>query len=107
VIRRVPALRTVFDEDDPEVFILAPSPDRPIPAGDTRRGTAWIFRDRAAADAFAAWVRERHGVATTPMAVNLRHLADALRDRDLTWVLDPEPRPGHGAPLMFKAPLPQ
>ena len=35
-------------------------------------------------------------------------LADALADRDLTWVLDPAPGPGRFGttpPLAFKAPL--
>jgi hypothetical protein len=31
-------------------------------------------------------------------------LARALASRDLTWVLDPEPRVGHGDPLAFKTP---
>ncbi|MFL5289531.1 MAG: hypothetical protein ACJ8AW_53380, partial [Rhodopila sp.] len=43
--------------DDPLVFILAPSPARPVPAGDTRRGTAWLFRKRESAAEFGAWMR--------------------------------------------------
>jgi hypothetical protein len=105
VIRRLQSYRATFDEDDPVVFILAPEVARPIPAGDTRRGTAWIFRARSAAVAFGAWINDRHGIDTIPVPVRLRHLAHALAARDLTWVLDPEPCDGHGDPLAFKAPL--
>ncbi|HEX4462282.1 MAG TPA: hypothetical protein VIA18_30105 [Polyangia bacterium] len=105
MIRRLQAYQPTFDDDDPAVFILAPEVARPIPAGDTRRGTAWLFRSRAAAAAFGAWILERHGVATVPVLVRLRQLTHALAERDLTWVLDPEPRDGHGDPLSFKAPL--
>jgi hypothetical protein len=105
VIRRLESYRATFDDDDPVVFILAPDAARPVPAGDTRRGTAWLFRDRAAAARFGAFIRERHGVAAVPVAVKLRELAHVLAARDLTWVLDPEPRPGYGEPLAFKAPL--
>jgi len=44
-------------------------------------------------------------VETTPVSVKLRQLARALAPRDLTWVLDPEPRAGYGDPMAFKAPL--
>ena len=107
VIRRVSALREAFGVDEPTVFILAPSESRPVPAGDTRRGTAWIFRAREDAEAFSAHVRERHRVETVPVLVALRPLAAALAERDLTWVLDPKPVVGYGDPYAFKAPLPQ
>jgi hypothetical protein len=106
VIRRISDYRAAFGDDDPTVFILAPSADRPLPAGDTRRGTAWLFRVRTEAERFAMWVKERHGVATVPVQVKLRVLANALAERDLTWVLDPEPKVGYGDPFSFKAPLP-
>lgn len=105
MIRRISDYRVAFAEDDPSVFILAPSEDRAVPAGDTRRGTAWLFRGREEAERFASWVRERHGVATVPVEVRLRVLANALSDRDLTWVLDPEPKVRYGEPYSFKAPL--
>jgi hypothetical protein len=105
VIRRLRDWRSTFEDDDPVVYILAPETSRPIPAGDTRRGTAWLFRSRDDAARFGAWVQERHGVETTPFGVKLRQLARALAPRDLTWVLDPEPRAGYGDPLAFKAPL--
>jgi hypothetical protein len=105
VIRRLSSYRPTFDDDDPVVFILAPEVARPVPAGDTRRGTAWLFRRRAAAVRFSAFVRTRHGVETVPVAVKLRQLAHALASRDLTWVLDPEPVIGYGEPLAFKTPL--
>ena len=105
MIRRLTAYTPTFDDDDPVVWILAPSAERPIPAGDTRRGTAWLFRARDDAARFAAFAAARHGLRAVPVAVKLRTLADALADRDLTWMLDPEPRPGYGNPLSFKAPL--
>ena len=105
MIRRLQSFRAAFEDDDPVVFILAPEAARPIPAGDTRRGTAWLFRSRASAAAFGAWIESRHGVETVPVSVKLRQLAHALAARDLTWVLEPEPRDGHGHPLAFKAPL--
>ncbi len=105
VIRRLAAYTPTFADDDPVVFILAPSAERPVPAGDTRRGTAWLFRARDDAERFAAFVAARHGLAAVPVAVKLRALAAALAERDLTFVLDPEPRPGYGNPLSFKAPL--
>jgi hypothetical protein len=104
VIRRLASYRATFDDDDPIVFILAPEAARPVPAGDTRRGTAWLFRTRAAALAFSAFIRARHGLDTVPVAVKLRQLARALAAQDLTWVLDPEPRIGYGDPLAFKTP---
>jgi hypothetical protein len=105
VIRRLQSYRGTFEDDDPVVYILAPNAARPVPAGDTRRGTAWLFRTRAAATRFGEFLRDRHGVDAVPVAVRLRHLTHALASRDLTWVLDPEPRIGHGEPLAFKAPL--
>jgi hypothetical protein len=105
VIRRLTSYRAAFDDDDPVVFILAPDAARPTPAGDTRRGTAWVFRARADAVRFADWIRERHSIEAVPVAVKLRQVAHALAARDLTWVLDPEPRLGYGDPLSFKAPL--
>lgn len=107
MIRRLSALREAFGVDAPEVYILAPEAGRAVPAGDTRRGTAWIFRTEAAAARFGAWIAARHGVSTFPTPVPFRDLAAALADKDLTWVLDPEPKPGHGAAVLFKAPLPQ
>jgi hypothetical protein len=105
VIRRLVSYRAAFEDDDPTVFILAPEAARPVPAGDTRRGTVWLFRKREDALTFAAWILERHAIDAVPVAVNLRQLAHALRARDLTWVLDPQPRIGYGDPLAFKAPL--
>jgi hypothetical protein len=104
VIRRLVSYRAAFDDEDPVVFILAPEAARPLPAGDTRRGTAWLFRTRAAADRFNAFIHARHGLDAVPVAVKLRQLARALAARDLTWVLDPEPRAGYGNPLAFKTP---
>ena len=105
MIRRLRDWRSTFDDDDPVVYILAPEPSRPIPAGDTRRGTAWLFRTRDDAARFGAWVQLTYGVEAVPVGVKLRQLTRALAPRDLTWVLDPEPTPGHGEPLAFKAPL--
>ena len=105
MIRRLSDYRATFGDDDPLVFILAPAAERPIPAGDTRRGTVWIFRADDAATRFAAWVAQRHRMSMVVVGVRLRHLAGALAERDLTWVLDPQPQPGHGNPLTFKAPL--
>jgi hypothetical protein len=105
VIRRLSDYRGLFGEDDPLVYILAPDERRPVPAGDTRRGTAWVFRSREDAAAFGAWMRGRHGLEAVPLQVHLRQIAAALGERDLTWVLDPRPEPGYGAPLSFKAPL--
>jgi len=105
VIRRLTDWRSAFDDDDPVVFILAPEASRPVPAGDTRRGTAWLFRSRDGATRFAQWVRLHHGLDTVPVGVHARQLARALAPRDLTWVLDPEPTAGYGDPFSFKAPL--
>jgi hypothetical protein len=105
MIRRLGDYRSLFGDDDPIVFILAPSGERPVPAGDTRRGTAWLFRAREDAAAFAAWMRGRHHLESVPVAINLRHLVGALAEQDLTFVLDPQPIPGYGDPFSFKAPL--
>lgn len=105
MIRRLADWCSTFADDDPVVYILAPEVARPIPAGDTRRGTAWLFRVREDAARFGVWLKERHGVETVPVGVKLRQLAHALASRDLTWVLDPEPCAGYGDPLAFKAPL--
>ncbi len=105
LVRRLSDYRAVFGEDDPLVFILAPDDTRAVPAGDTRRGTAWLFRSREDAAAFGAWMRGRHGLEAVPLQVRLRQLVAALGERDLTWVVDPRPEPGYGSPLSFKAPL--
>jgi hypothetical protein len=105
VIRRLNDFQSTFADDDPVVFILAPEVSRPVPAGDTRRGTAWLFRAQKDAARFAEWVRQRHGIDTVPVGVRLRALTHALAARDLTWILDPEPRAGYGDPFSFKAPL--
>ncbi len=104
VIRRLTSYRGTFEDDDPVVFILAPDAARLVPAGDTRRGTAWLFRTRAGAVAFNDFIRARHGLDAVPVAVKLRQLARALAARDLTWVLDPQPQIGYGDPLAFKTP---
>jgi hypothetical protein len=106
LIRRLSDFSGLFSDDDPIVFILAPSPDRAVPAGDTRRGTAWIFRAREDALRFAAWMRGRHRLEAVPVAVKMRALTRALSARDLIYVLDPEPTAGYGNPVTFKAPLP-
>jgi hypothetical protein len=105
LVRRISDYRSVFGEDEPMVYILAPDENRAVPAGDTRRGTAWLFRSREAAVGFGAWMRGRHGLEAVAVQVRLRQLAAALADRDLTWVLDPKPEPGYGSPVSFKAPL--
>ena len=105
LVRRISGYSQLFGEDDPLVFILAPSEERAVPAGDTRRGTAWVFRSREAAVAFGAWMRGRHNLEAVAVQVRLRQLAAALAERDLTWVLDPRPEPGYGSPVSFKAPL--
>lgn len=107
MIRRIQQFATVFGSDDPLVYILAPSAEKPTPAGDTRRGTVWIFRDLNDASRFAAWMHERNNVLAVPVQIVLRQLTSALADKDLTYVLDPEPKPGYGDPYAFKAPLPQ
>jgi hypothetical protein len=103
---RLRSFSDVFDEEDPVVYILAPSPERPIPAGDTRRGTAYIFRLAGEASLFAAWLLGRHRIDAVPVAVRLRELVAALRSQDLTYLLDPKPRFAYGDPIKFKAPLP-
>ncbi|MDB4966939.1 MAG: hypothetical protein JWN44_2628 [Myxococcales bacterium] len=105
MIRRLHDFQSTFADDDPVVFILAPEVSRPVPAGDTRRGTAWLFRRRDDAQRFADWVRLHHGLDTIPVGVRLRQLTRALVTRDLTWILDPEPKLGYGDPIAFKAPL--
>ncbi len=105
LVRRLSDYRTLFGDDDPAVFVLAPSEERVVPAGDTRRGTAWVFRTREDANAFGAWMRGRHNLQAVAIAVKLRQLVAALAEKDLTWVLDPKPEPGYGSPVSFKAPL--
>jgi hypothetical protein len=105
LVRRLSDYRTLFGDDDPAVFILAPSEEKIVPAGDTRRGTAWVFRTRDAAVSFGAWMRSRHSLQAIPVQVKLRQMVTALGEKDLTWVLDPQPEPGYGAPISFKAPL--
>ena len=94
----------LFGEEDPVVYILAPAPERPIPAGDTRRGTVYLFRSREGAAPFAGWLRGRHRIDSVPVAVRLRELVKALAARDLTYLLDPQPRFAYGDPVRFKAP---
>jgi hypothetical protein len=105
VIRRLPDFFSVFQEEDPLVYILSPSAEKLTPAGDTRRGTAWLFRSLDGALEFSGWMRERNGVTSVPVQVRLRKLAGLLAEHDLTFLLDPAPRAGYGNPLSFKAPL--
>jgi hypothetical protein len=105
VIRRLPDYFAIFQEEDPLVYILTPSADKLTPAGDTRRGTAWLFRSLDGALEFNAWMREKSGVSAVPVQVHLRRLAGLHAERDLTWLLDPAPRAGYGNPMSFKAPL--
>ncbi len=105
MVRRLESYGGTFSDEDPTVFILAPSQDRPVPAGDPRRGTAWVFQRREEAERFAAWMAARHGVTMSPVEVRLRMLTHTLQERDLTWVLNPEPKMGYGNPFSFKAPL--
>lgn len=105
MIKRLADYGRLFDAEDPLVFILAPSRDRIVPAGDTRRGTAWIFREEENAFAFSRFLLQRNNIATVPVRVRLRELHFALQDKDLTYVLDPAPKPGYGKPMMWKAPL--
>jgi hypothetical protein len=105
VIRRLSDYFSVFQEEDPLVYILSPSAEKLAPAGDTRRGTAWLFRSLDGALEFSSWMRERNGVTSVPVQVHLRKLAGLLEERDLTFLLDPAPRAGYGNPLSFKAPL--
>jgi hypothetical protein len=105
VIRRLPDYFSVFQEEDPLVYILSPTPDRLSPAGDTRRGTAWLFRSLDGALEFSTWMQEKNGVRAVPVQVHLRRLSGLYAEQDLTFVLDPAPRAGYGDPLSFKAPL--
>ena len=105
VIRRLPDYFSVFQEEDPQVYILAPSAEKLSPAGDTRRGTACVFRSLDGALEFSAWMRERNGVTSVPVQVSLRKLSGLYEEQDLTFLLDPSPRAGYGNPLTFKAPL--
>ena len=95
----------VFGDPDPVVYILAPSADRAVPAGDTRRRTAYLFRQPELAAAFSRWLLGRHLITTVPVAVRLRSLLQALAARDLTYLVDPEPRFAYGNPLAFRGPL--
>src|ERR1700737_4974639 len=88
----------VFGEEDPVVYILAPSADRAVPAGDTRRRTAYLFRQRELAETFSRWLLGRHLITTVPVAVHLRELLQALAVRDLTYLVDPQPRFAYGSP---------
>ena len=106
MVRRLLDYRGMFGVDEPVVWILAPEANRATPAGDTRRGTAWIFRRQSDAERFGEWVLERHGLQAVPVAVRLRLLAATLSRGDVTWVLDPLPQAGYGRPRSFKAPLP-
>jgi hypothetical protein len=105
VIRRLPDYFAIFQEEDPLVYILAPSAERLTPAGDTRRGTAWLFRSLDGALEFSDWIRDKNGVRAVPVQVHLRRLTGLHAERDLTWLLDPSPRAGYGNPISFKAPL--
>jgi hypothetical protein len=98
----------LFSSDDPIVYILCPSAERPIPAGDTRRQSAWLFRTQEHAQKFSIWMRGRHGLESVPLQVRLRELVVGLYSagKDLTYVIDPETRFGYGNPVSFKAPLP-
>lgn len=97
----------LFASDDPFVYILCPSPERPIPAGDTRRNSAWLFRTEEHAQKFAVWMRGRHGLDSVPLQIRLRELVSGLRaaGKDLTFLIDPEMRFGYGNPVSFKAPI--
>jgi hypothetical protein len=103
---RLHEFRELFGEEDPVVFILAPSAERPIPAGDTRRHTVYLFRAPAPAQVFAQWLAGRHKVRSVPVAVRLRALTQALAARDLIYLVDPQPRFGYGSPISFRAALP-
>jgi hypothetical protein len=97
--------QAVFGDEDPLVFILAPSRERAIPAGDTRRRTVYLFRDGELAATFSQWLLGRHRITTVPVLVRLRALMQALAPRDLTYLVDPQPRFGYGNPQMFRGPL--
>lgn len=97
----------LFGAQDPVVYILSPSAERAVPAGDTRRRTVYLFRSAALAETFSRWLLGRHLITTVPVAVRLRELLQALAVRDLTYLVDPEPRFAYGNPLAFRAPLPE
>ena len=105
MVERLSDLRALFGDEDPTIFILAPSPERPVPAGDTRLGTVWLFREAGAAARFADWMKARHGLEAVPVELALRPLLARLAERDLIYIVDPETRFGYGDPVRFKAPL--
>jgi hypothetical protein len=102
---RLTQLSEVFGEEDPLVYILAPSAERAVPAGDTRRRTVYLFRAPELAKSFGQWLLGRHRIATVPVGVRLRGLLSALASRDLTYLVDPQPKFGYGNPLSFRGPL--
>jgi hypothetical protein len=104
---RLAEFGSVFGTEDPVVYILAPSPERAVPAGDTRRKTVYLFRTAELAETFSRWLLGRHLIATVPVAVRLRELVQALAARDLTYLVDPQPRFAYGNPLAFRAALPE
>ena len=97
----------IFGVQDFVVYILAPSAERAVPTGDTRRRTVYLFRSAALAATFSRWLLGRHLITTVPVAVRLRELMQALSARDLTYLVDPEPRFAYGNPLAIRAPLPE
>jgi hypothetical protein len=50
-------------------------------------------------------MRGRHNLQAVAVQVKLRQIVAALGEKDLTWILDPQPEPGYGSPMSFKAPL--
>ena len=78
LVRRIADYRGLFGEDDPLVYILAPDERRAVPAGDTRRGTAWVFVERQGAVEFGAWMRGRHGLEAVPVQVRMRQIAAGI-----------------------------
>lgn len=104
-VPRLGRLSEVFGDDDPVVYVLSRGADRIVPAGDTRRKSVWLFRSAEHATQFAAWMKRRHGLESTPVAVHLAELVRAFAGPDLTYVLDPEMRFGYGSALQFKAPI--